>query len=120
MNWDKVEWSKFSPQEAHRLRYRMMEEKHRGHDLMHAEMIIILFGSILVAQIILFLWRQKHYKSYQLVTLLGLWFIPMGVCLKLWFVRMMMLWTVFSLVTIFIMYKATRRRISVHTPRRVC
>ena len=43
----------------------MIEEKHQGHDLMHAEMILILFGSIMVAQILLFLWRQKHGKSYQ-------------------------------------------------------
>ena len=43
----------------------MIEEKHRGHDLMHAEMILILFAAILVAQILLFVWRQKHRKSYQ-------------------------------------------------------
>ncbi len=65
INWDEVEWSKFSPEEAHRLRHRMIEEKHQGHDLMHAEMILILFGAILAAQILLFVWRQKHRKSYQ-------------------------------------------------------
>ena len=43
----------------------MMEEKHRGHDLMHAEMFLILFGSIMVAQILLFLWRKNHTRSYQ-------------------------------------------------------
>ncbi|CAI8051701.1 RING finger protein 121 [Geodia barretti] len=67
-NWDEVDWSKFSPEEAHRLRHRMVEERHRGHDLMHAEMILILFGSIAVAQIVLFLWRQKHRRSYQVHT----------------------------------------------------
>lgn len=60
MDWDKVDWSKFSPQEAHRMRHRMIEEKHKGHDLMHAEMILILFSSIIVAQILLFTWRQKR------------------------------------------------------------
>ena len=60
MDWDKVEWSKFSPQEAHRMRHRMIEEKHRGHDLMHAEMILILFSSIAVAQVLLFVWKQKR------------------------------------------------------------
>ena len=43
----------------------MIEEKHRGHDLMHAEMILILFASIAVAQVLLFIWRIKHKKSYQ-------------------------------------------------------
>ena len=68
MNWDEVDWSKFSPEEAHRLRHRMVEERHRGHDVMHAEMILILFGAIAVAQIVLFLWRQKHRKSYQVLV----------------------------------------------------
>ncbi len=117
MNWDEVEWSKFSPQEAHKMRHRMIEEKHRGHDLMHAEMILILFGSIFLAQILLFLWRQKHFKSYQLVTLLGLWLIPLGVCIKMWFIRMTIVWIIFSLITSFVVYRATRRRISVSTPR---
>lgn len=120
MNWDEVEWSKFSPQEAHRLRHRMIEEKHHGHDLMHAEMILILFGSIMLAQILLFIWRQKHFKSYQIVTLVGLWVIPVGMCLKMGFWRMLVIWTVFSVITVFIMFKATRRRVSVYTPRWVC
>ena len=42
------------------MRHRMIEEKHRGHDLMHAEMLLILFGSIMVAQILLFVWRQNR------------------------------------------------------------
>lgn len=117
MNWDEVDWSKFSPQEAHRLRHRMIEEKHHGHNLMHAEMILILFGSILVAQIILFVWRQKHFKSYQIVTLFGLWVIPVVVCVKARFWLMLTVWSVFSTVTVFILFKASRRRISGYTPR---
>lgn len=46
------------------MRHKMIEEKHRGHDLMHAEMILILFVAIMAAQVLLFLWRQKHRKSY--------------------------------------------------------
>lgn len=52
-----------------RLRHRMMEEKHRGHDLMHTEMILILFASIAVAQVILFLWKVKHKRSYQVIVM---------------------------------------------------
>ena len=51
----------------------MMEEKHRGHDLMHAEMMLILFGSIGVAQVLLFLWRYKHHKSFQVCYRLYDW-----------------------------------------------
>ena len=117
MDWDKVEWSKFSPEEAHRLRHRMIGEKHQGHDLMHAEMILILFGSIMVAQVLLYVWRQRNPKSYTAITLLGLWAIPLVFSIKLFFWRMIVLWTLFSAVTIFVMFKATRKKISVRTPR---
>lgn len=43
----------------------MLEEKHRGHDMMHAEMMLILFGALALAQVLLFTWRYKHRKSYQ-------------------------------------------------------
>ena len=47
-----------------RLRHRMIEEKHRGHEQMHAEMILILFGAMLLAQIVLVVWKVRHKKSY--------------------------------------------------------
>lgn len=119
MDWDKVEWSKFSPHEAHRMRHRMMEEKHRGHDLMHAEMILILFSSIVVAQILLFLWKQKRPRSYQTVTLFGLWMIPIVTSLHFVFWKMVLVWSLFSIITIYVIFKATRKRISVRTPRLV-
>ena len=42
----------------------MIEEKHRGHEQMHAEMILILFGAMLLAQIVLVVWKVRHKKSY--------------------------------------------------------
>ena len=95
----------------------MIEEKHRGHDLMHAEMILILFGSIMVAQVLLYVWRQRHRRSYTAATLLGLWVIPLVFSVKMFFWRMVVVWTLFSVVTIFVTYKATRKKISVNTPR---
>lgn len=42
-----------------------MHEQHKGHEEMHVEMLLILFGTLLVAQIILVEWKKLHYKSYQ-------------------------------------------------------
>ncbi|XP_011405198.2 PREDICTED: RING finger protein 121-like [Amphimedon queenslandica] len=95
----------------------MIEEKHRGHDLMHAEMILILFASIGVAQVLLFLWRIKHRKSYQAITLLGMWIIPFYLCVRLSFWRMIIVWSIFSVITLFVMFKATRKKLHVNTPR---
>ena len=102
------------------MRHRMIEEKHQGHDLMHAEMILILFGSIMVAQVLLYVWRQRHPRSYTTITLLGLWAIPIVFSVRLFFWKMIIVWTLFSAITIFVMYKATRKKISVNTPRSVC
>jgi len=42
-----------------------MHEKHKGHDAMHAEMVLVLFVTLIVSQIVLVYWRTKHIKSFQ-------------------------------------------------------
>ncbi len=46
----------------------MFEEKHKGHDLMHAEMVLIMFGSIMLTQILLFIWKQRRPRYIILST----------------------------------------------------
>lgn len=41
-----------------------MHEKHKGHESMHAEMVIILLLTLVVAQVILVEWKKRHYRSY--------------------------------------------------------
>ena len=41
-----------------------MHEKHRGHESMHAEMILILFATLIISQIALVKWRQIYPNSY--------------------------------------------------------
>ena len=38
---------------------------------MHLEMLIVLITTLAVAQIVLIQWKQRHFRSYQLVTTLG-------------------------------------------------
>ena len=49
----------------------LMHEKHHGHENMHAMMLLILLGSMFVAQILLILWRKKSFKTYQNVSMFG-------------------------------------------------
>ena len=51
------------------------------------------------------------------VTLLGLWVIPFVTSVHLFFWRMILVWTIFSGITAYVMFKATRKKISVYTPR---
>lgn len=37
---------------------------------MHAEMFIVFIVSLVVAQIILIIWKKKHFKSYQVIRIL--------------------------------------------------
>lgn len=48
-----------------RLRHEAMHEKHRGHEAMHAEMVLILLASLIVSQIVLVYWKNAHFKSFQ-------------------------------------------------------
>lgn len=47
-----------------RLEHQRLHEKHKGHDAMHAEMVIILLVTLIVAQVALVEWKKRHYRSY--------------------------------------------------------
>jgi len=52
----------------HFLTYRQehvkLHEQHKGHESMHAEMVLILLITLVVAQIVLVEWKKRHYRSY--------------------------------------------------------
>lgn len=60
--------SQLSPEERIRLQHEALHEKHKGHEAMHAEMILILFATLIVSQILLVFWKTKHPKSFQVCT----------------------------------------------------
>lgn len=37
-----------------------------GHEEMHAKMVLVMFGTLFAGQILLFMWRKKHPRSYNL------------------------------------------------------
>jgi hypothetical protein len=49
------------------LRHEAMHEKHKGHESMHAEMILVLLMTLVVSQILLVIWKTKHFKSFQVI-----------------------------------------------------
>ena len=66
---------------------------------MHAKMVLVMFGTLFIGQIVLFIWRKKHPRSYNAATLLGMWLIPLGYSIYLSHSRFITVWLLYSLVT---------------------
>jgi len=114
-----VDLTKLTAEERWRVEHQQMHEKHRGHEQMHVEMLLILLVVLIVAQIVLVQWKKWYFKSYQIATLLGMWIIPVVICVRRQWWRFMITWIIFSLLTSLITLKATRKHVSGRTPRMV-
>ncbi|XP_066217020.1 RING finger protein 175 [Saccopteryx leptura] len=116
---EQISHTKLSTDDEWNLQQERMYKLHRGHESMHVEMILIFFSTLIIAQIVLVQWRQRHGRSYNLVTLLQMWVVPLYFTIKLYWWRFLSLWGMFSVVTSYILFKATRKPLSGRTPRLV-
>lgn len=103
----------------YRLRHEALHEKHRGHESMHAEMVLILLVTLVISQFVLVFWRTRHFKSFQFVTMIGMWIIPFVISLKFGHIRFIVIWCIFTVITSLIAFKSSRVPISRTTPRLV-
>lgn len=58
-----------------RIEHQRLHEKHKGHEAMHAEMVLILIATLVVAQVLLVQWKTRHFKSYQVSLLRVMQFV---------------------------------------------
>ena len=47
--------------------HEALHKAHKGHESMHAQMLMILLVTVLVAQVVLVEWRKRHFRSYQVL-----------------------------------------------------
>ena len=80
---------------------------------------LVLLTTILVVQVVLVQWRKRHFRSYQVVTLLAMWLIPivMGIRDHCW--RFVFFWLLFSAISLLVLRKALRKPLHGSTPRLV-
>lgn len=64
-------------------------------------------------------WRRRHKRSYELVTLLGLWVVPPAIALHAGFWRFLATWAIYSGITGYILFQCTFRKMNKSLPRRV-
>nr|XP_039252637.1 RING finger protein 121-like [Styela clava] len=96
-----------------------MQRKHKGHETMHLEMIFILISTLIVSQIALVQWKNRHPKSYNIATLVGMWIIPLAFSLHYLWWRFLTTWVIFTVVTAFVVTKARKKPLRGTTPRLV-
>ncbi|CAH0775031.1 unnamed protein product [Bemisia tabaci] len=106
-------------EEILREEHRKLHEAHRNHEFMHMEMTFIFILLVIVAQIGIVEWKRRHYRSYQLITLAGMWIIPVCLSLNSHYWRFIFFWLVFSCTTAFIVRKAIEKPLAKTTPRLV-
>ncbi|XP_032836828.1 E3 ubiquitin ligase RNF121 [Petromyzon marinus] len=111
--------SKLPAEERWRVEHARMHAKHRGHEAMHAEMVLILLATLAVAQVLLVQWKQRHTRSYNVMTLFQMWVVPLYFTVKLFWWRFLSMWGIFSAVTALVVFRATRRPLTGSTPRLV-
>ena len=100
-----------------RLQHEALHEKHKGHESMHAEMVLVLLITLIVSQVLLVFWRTRHFKSFQFATMIGMWLIPFFISLRFVHIRFLIIWTIFTTITVLIALKANRSPIERTTPR---
>mmetsp|Transcript_35095 Transcript_35095/g.99531 ORF Transcript_35095/g.99531 Transcript_35095/m.99531 type:complete len:429 (-) Transcript_35095:345-1631(-) len=98
---------------------------HHGHREMDPAPFttVLTFYAIMIcmiaAQTGLFWWKKNHKRSYELVTLLGLWLFPAITCIVMHFWRFLMVWVLFTAVTGYLLSLCLARPMDRTTPRKV-
>ncbi|KTF87996.1 hypothetical protein cypCar_00015773 [Cyprinus carpio] len=96
---------KMSHGETWKMQHERLHVKHRGHEAMHAEMVLILIATLVVAQIVLVQWKQRHCRSYNMVTLLQMWVVPLYFTIKLYWWRFLSTWGMMVYKWFLLIYK---------------
>uniref|UniRef100_A0A2P2I8B3 RING finger protein 121-like n=1 Tax=Hirondellea gigas TaxID=1518452 RepID=A0A2P2I8B3_9CRUS len=113
------EETQLSDPDKSRLEHLRVHVQHIGHDGMHAEMVMILFMVTIVAQIGLVIWRKMHFKSYQQISLVGVWVAPIIVCINLHWWVFVFWWLLYTSITALVVRGAVQKELEPTTPRQV-
>ena len=84
-----------------------------------AEIFYVTVFALCGVQSALVWWKKRHRRSYELVSLAGLWLVPAGLALHFRFWRFAGAWAAYSAATLFFLARAGARPLAPATPRTV-
>ena len=87
------------------------------HYHMRGESVLLLIFMLILFQYLIHFWRKKHHRSFFIITWLCLWLFPIIICIKLIFIRMIIIWSIFSILMLILLYKANQKNIDRKIPR---
>lgn len=93
--------------------------EHQGHEGAHSEMLLIIFSTLIISQLLITVWKKYSLHTYNLATLLGLWLVPLGMSISKGYWRFVAMWTLFSFVNTYIVRKAFECPMDSRTPKLV-
>ena len=82
--------------------------------------VFFLFFLVIIAQSFVWFWKRKHFRSFFLVTLFGLWIFPLIMIFQFGFshfIRLFIVWIIFTLIMFILFKKSNQKPLSRHTPR---
>lgn len=89
-------------------------------ELQHSVMIFYTVLIVMIAsQAALVRWRTLHRRSYDLVTLLGLWLVPAIMSVQLFFWRFLLFWGVYTCITCYVLYQVNSDLWDTSVPKRI-
>ena len=94
--------------------------KHKGHESLHAFMLFVMLAFLILSQVGLVFWKKNNARSFEMVTLGGLVFIPLLFSVYAHYVRFVVIWTLYMLCTGYFVSKPfLEKPMNVKTPRKV-
>eukprot|EP01114_Cavostelium_apophysatum_P013662 TRINITY_DN3358_c0_g1_i1.p1 TRINITY_DN3358_c0_g1~~TRINITY_DN3358_c0_g1_i1.p1 ORF type:complete len:336 (-),score=24.54 TRINITY_DN3358_c0_g1_i1:88-990(-) len=95
------------------------EQKHGSHEGLHQFLFVLLIVVIILSQLGLHYWKRNYYRSFQQTTLFGLWIIPFVFCIAMGWWRMILVWSLFTSFTGYLLWKASQSTLEKDMPRKI-
>jgi len=92
---------------------------HKDHEHLHQLILLCLLVFVLLSQIGLHYWRKTSPKSFNRVSLAGIWIVPLVMSVSFGFWRMVLIWSIFSFACARVILLARARPMNRTTPKRV-